>query len=158
MERFFIKIRRWWLFTMRNPVARVGEAGGFKWKFRRFWLEIETLSGNFKARFTAAEHPYGYLMAGEDDQTQGFAERLYMLGQLLTTDQKFVEDIDAAFNDYGKRLEKKPSDEFDNEEAAIEEVRGIQEYVEAPSRQRKKMERDINGRFSKTVKKMEKEK
>ena len=62
MGKFWSKIEKFWWFSMRNPVIRAGERGAFRWKFRRFWLEIETLSGNFKARWTADEHPYAYLI------------------------------------------------------------------------------------------------
>lgn len=155
MSNFVLKIRRWWLFTFRNKVVRSVESGGFRWKFRRFWLEIETLSGNFKARFTAAEHPYGYLLSGDDDQTRGFAERVYMVGYLLTTDQKFVDDIDRALKDYNARMEGTVEDEV-SEEASVAEVKKIQEYMDANQKRRRKMERDANGRFKKVVKDVQK--
>lgn len=131
---------------------RKGEAGGFKWVFRRFWLEIETKSGNFKARFTAAEHPYGYLLAGKDDKNiEGYCQMLYMVAMLLTTDQGFVDDVRKAIGKYNKRLEAvKP--EQDGEEAAIAEVREVQKHIELPKKERRKVERDINGRFKKAVK------
>ena len=152
MSKFFTKIQKWWYFHLQNPVIRRGEEGAFKWEFRRFWLSIETLSGNFKVRFIASEHPYAYLLSGEDSQTYGFAQRLYMMGSMLTTDQKFVNDIDKAFANYQKRLEKVKPDENEFEQADLEFEKGVQEYVEMPKKERKKYERGVDGRFKKAVK------
>ena len=143
-----------WLFNFRNPVARRGEHGGFKWCFRRFWLSIGTLSGNFKARFTAAEHPYGYLLAGKDDSNvEGFCQMLYTVGMLLTTDQGFVDDVRKALRKYEKRLVQEVEEDEGEEIAAIKEVQAVQEHIELPRKERKQRERDINGRFKKAVKK-----
>lgn len=142
---------------MRNPVVRKGEASGFKWKFRRFWLDIETVSGNFKARFMAGEHPFGYLVAGEtDENVHGYCQMLYMVGMLLTTDQKFVDDVTKAVREYEKRVgQAEPKD--DGEEAALAEEKKIQELAEMEPKQRRRVERDINGRFKKAVKAVQKE-
>ena len=126
---------------MRNPIIRKGEKGGFKWVFRRFWLEITTLSGNFKARFTAAEHPYGYLLAGKDDANiEGFCQTMYEIGMLLTTDQGFVNDIQKAIRKYSTRLEKQSKVEEDEieEKIALETERQVQEKVEEGRKGRKK--------------------
>ena len=122
---------------MRNPVVRKGEKGGFKWVFRRFWLEISTLSGNFKARFTAAEHPYGYLIAGkEDDNIEGFCQMVYTVGMLLTTDQGFVNDVKRSIDKYAKRLVKdNPVVEDEVEETmALEFEKQVDEKVKKSSR------------------------
>ena len=145
----------WW-FTFRNPVVRKGENGGFKWCFRRLNMTIETLSGNFKASFTADEHPYAYLLAGKDDSNIiGFCQMIYTLGKLLTTDQGLVDGIQKELRKYEKRLEKTEPDPTDSEEAAIAEVKAVQEYVEASPKEKKQRERDSNGRFKKAVKKAE---
>jgi len=153
------KIQTWFWFTFRNPKIRQGEAGGFKWCFRRLDMTIETLSGNFKARFTAAEHPFAYLLAGKtDDNIIGFAQMLYYLGMVITTDQGLVDDISKAVNKYQKRLEKRnPIVEDETEEKiAMEEVKQVQEYVEKPENERRKLDREVNGRFKKAVKNLEK--
>lgn len=145
----------WW-FTFRNPVVRRGESGGFKWCFRRLNMTIETLSGNFKASFTADENPYAYLLAGKDDSNIiGFCQMIYTLGKLLTTDQGLVDGIQKELRKYEKRLEKTEPDPTDSEEAAIAEVKAVQEYVEASPKEKKQRERDSNGRFKKAVKKAE---
>ena len=160
MKKFFDKIRMWWYFHMVNPVVRKGESkdGAFRWEFRRFWLDISTLSGNFKARYMADEHPYAYLLAGDnDDNIIGFCQFVYMLGQTLTTDAGLANDVKRAFDKYEKRLDKKAEAEGKKEDeaeenVAIETEKAIQEHIELPEKERKKVERDINGRFKKHVK------
>lgn len=154
----FKNFKKWWLFHLANPVVRSGESGGFKWVFRRFTLDISTLSGNFSARFTANEHPYAYLLAGKNDENIiGFVQTLYYLSMTLTTDQGLVDDISRAIRKFEKRVEMiEPAEE--PEEAAIAEVKAIQEYVEAPKKEKRKIERDVNGRFKKAVKAVEESK
>jgi len=161
MKKIWTKIVKWWYFHIANPVVRKGEAGGFRWTFRRFWLDITTVSGNFKVRFIADENPYGYLAAGKDDTNiQGFALTMYEIGKLLTTDQGFVDDVQKAIVKYRKRLEKQAAGEVVEDETqekiALETEKAIQEHVELPKKERRKVERDINGRFEKAVKEAEK--
>ena len=155
------KFLKWFWFTFKNPVARKGEAGGFKWEFRRFWLTVETVSGNFKARFLAGEHPYAVLLGCEKDETiHGYCSLIYQLSTLLTTDAGFVADVQKAIKKYDKRLQKKAASEVVEDETeekiALEQEKAIQEHVELPKNERKKVERDINGRFKAAVKKAEK--
>ena len=158
MEKFWQKIQRWWYFYLANPVVAKGERGGFKYKFRRFWLEIETVSGNWKMRSTASENPYGYLLASvnakNEDNVYGLAEIMYVLQALLTVDQKLVDDVKKALENYEKRMEGVvPNNEDETEEKiALETEKAIQEHVELPKKERRKVERDINGRFKKAVK------
>lgn len=153
----FKKIQKFWWFHFRNPVVRQGEAGGFCWVFRRFWLEISTKSGNFTARFTADEHPFGYLVAGKDDSNvHGFAYVLYTVGKLLTTDQGFVNDIHRAIQKYNQRLNKKAAsgvvEDETEEKIALETEKQIQEIVDMPKKERRKYERGVDGRFKAAVK------
>ena len=150
-----------WYFKVKNPVVRKGESkdGAFRWTFRRFWLEIETLSGNFKARFTAGEHPFAALLSDESDKnTLGFAEILYMVGMLLTTEQKFANDIQNAIKRHQDRATKSAKVEEDEieEKIALETEKQIQELVEMPSKERKKVEKKIDKKFEKAVKDLEK--
>lgn len=152
------KIQKWWIFHVSNRVVWKGETGGFKFVFRKYTLDISTLSGNFSARFTASEHPYAYLISGREDQVQGYAERLYMIASLMTTEQQFVNDLDKAINAYNNRLEGKAEvvEDETEEKIAIEEVKAVQDYVDAPKKVQRKMERDANGRFKKVVKEVQK--
>lgn len=147
----------WFWFTFKNPVVRKGESGGFRFVFRRFWMEVETVSGNFKARFMADENPYGVLVGCEKKETiHGYSTILYQVGKLLTTDAGFVADVQKAIKKYDKRLQKKAASEVVEDETeekiALEQEKAIQEHVELPKKERKKVERDINGRFAKAVK------
>lgn len=155
------KFSKFWWFHFRNPVVRQGEAGGFRWRFRRFDLTIETLSGNFKAKFTADENPFGYLVAGKDDSNvHGFAYVMYTVGKLLTTDQVFVNDIHRAIQKYNQRLNKKAASEVKEDETeekiALETEKQIQEVVEMDKKTRRKYERGVDGRFKAAVKEAEK--
>lgn len=155
------KVKKWWWLTIKNPVIRKGECGAFRFVFRRFDLTIETLSGNFKARFRASEHPYAVLLGCEKEETiHGYCSLIYQLGTLLTTDAGFVSDVQKAIKKYDKRLQKKAASEVVEDETeekiALEQEKAIQEHVELPKKERKKVERDINGRFRRAVKKAEK--
>lgn len=161
--KVFEKIQKWYYFKIANPVVRRGEYGAFRWTFRRFWVDVETLSGNFKMRFTADEHPYGYLLAGKDDENiKGFCQYMYTLGKVLTTEQKLVDDIEKALKRYEKRLvdaaakEEAESgiDPEAEEKAALEFEKSVQEFVEKPKKERKKEEKAIDKRFKKDLKNM----
>lgn len=148
-----------WYFRIANPVVRKGEKGGFKWVFRRFWLDISTVSGNFSARFMAGEHPFAALLSDESDKnTPGFAEILYTVGMLLTTEQKFANDIQNAIKRYQDRATKSAKVEEDEieEKMALETEKQIQELVEMPKKERKKVEKTIDKKFKKAVKDLEK--
>lgn len=159
----FQKIQKWWLFHIANPVLKELELGAFRISFRKFWLEISTASGNFSARYTAAEYPYGYLLEAlnqnKEETVHGFCERIYMWSMLLLRDQKLADDMDEAVHQYHKRLEGdiKIEENEAEEMAALETEKQIQEYVEAPKKEKRKMERDANGRFKKAVRNLQSE-
>lgn len=157
------KILKWFWFTFKNPVVRKGEAGGFRFVFRRFDLTIETLSGNFKAKFMADEHPYAYLLASQGDENiHGFCQTVYLLSKTLTTDQGLVDDVSKAFAKYDKRIQKKAASEVKEDETeekiALETEKAIQEVVEMPKKERRKYERGVDGRFRKALARELKEK
>ena len=140
---------------MRNPIVRQGEHGGFKWCFRRFWMDISTLSGNFSARFMADEHPYSYLLTGMDDENiEGFCQVMYMLGKMITTDQGLVNDVQKAFKKYQARLDKQAKVEDDEtiEDASIADVKADIEHTNMKAKDVRK----INRKFRKVAKKIEK--
>lgn len=127
------RVLKWWYFRMKNPVMWKGEKGGFKVVFRRFWMEAESVSGNWKCRWTAAEYPYGYLNVAVNQNNEetlwGFVERMYMWSMLLLRDPGLAKDMDKAVAKYEKRLEKmKPEQE--DEEVAIAQMKDLQETVE----------------------------
>ena len=155
------KFLKWFWFTFKNPVVRKGESGGFRWCFRRFDLTIETLSGNFKAKFMADAHPYAYLLASQGDENiHGFCQTVYLLSKTLTTDQGLVDDVAKAISKYNKRLQKQAASDVVEDETeekiALETEKQIQEVVEMPKKERRKYERGVDGRFKAAVKKAEK--
>ena len=154
MSKVIDKIRKWWYFSIANPTERLGGTGAFKWRFRRYFADIKTISGNFSVRVTAAPHPYGYLFNGDDTQVQGYAERLYMVAMLMTTEQQFVNELDKVLSDYEKRhTPPTPVVEDEVEErVAMDEMIALQEHIELPAGERRKVVRDINGRFKKAAK------
>ena len=129
MKKILAKIQKWWYFTFLNPVEYRFEVGGFKVVFRRFWLDIESMSKNFKVRFLASEHPYGYLFVscknGKLDNVHGYCAFIYKLSHCLTTDNKFVEDIHKAISNYDKRLAAKAVTNVstDNDDIDLEVVK-----------------------------------
>lgn len=124
-------------------------------------MDVETLSGNWKARWTADLHPYGALVSREgEDDIHGYCQIIYEISKLLTTDQKFAEDVVRSISKYNDRLEKKASREVveddTQEKIALEEMKQVQEVVEMPTKERRKFERGVDVRFRKAVKKAEK--
>ena len=151
-------MRKWWFFNFRNPKVRVGANlnGGFSWVFRRFWMEISTISGNFRMRVTAGEHPFGYLVAGKGDENiEGYCQTVYTVAMLLTTDQGFVNDVNKAIQKYQKRLEKnaKVVEDKDEEKIALGGEKALQERIEMGPKERRKADRETERRFKETVKK-----
>lgn len=160
MKKLKERFLKFWWYTFRNPIMREGEDGGMRWRFRRFWVDFETVSGNFKCRFEAGKDPYGYLLSSDDNQVHGFAMRLYLIGSLLTTDKQFVKDINRALNNLDKRLTKKAEsgvvEDETEEKIALEEEKAVQEIVDMPKKEKRKFERNVNRRFKKAVREAEK--
>ena len=86
----------------------------------------------------------------------GFANVLYYLTMTMTTDQRLVDEVQKALVDYETRLAEKAKVEEDPEEekAAMEEVKGVQDYAEMGARERRKYERGVNRRFRKAAEKV----
>jgi len=155
MKKFIKKIQIWWLFTMRNPIIRTLEKGGFRVIFRRFTMDITTLSGNFKARWIASAHPFGFLVtAKNEDDIYSYASIIYQISMLLTTEQKFADDLIKAVKNYENRLAKSAKVEEDtvDEKAALEFEKKVQAYIELPRKEKKKAERKIDKKFKKVEK------
>ena len=81
---------------------------------------------------------------------------------MLTTDQGLVNDVNKAISKYQKRLEKQAAGEVVEDDAeerlALEGEKAIQEHIELPKKERRKVECDINGRFKRAVKEAAKNK
>lgn len=149
MKQILAKIEKWWLFTFRNPIEYKFEFGGFKVVFRRFWLEIESVSENFKVRFLASQHPYGYLFVsaqkGNLDNIHGFCAYIYKLCHTLTTDNKLVEDVNKAIKNYNKRLAAKAATAVstENDDIDLEVVKHDHEVGKMTKKERKQRKQKI---------------
>src|SRR5574344_2477997 len=93
-------IAGWFLFTFRNPVLSKSENGAFKVVFRRYWMEIRSLSDNLRRRVMICEHPYGYLLygakQGNEKNLHAYCEYVYAVVMTLTTDKKFENEVKRA--------------------------------------------------------------
>ena len=149
MEKILAKIQKWWLFTFRNPVEYKFEFGGFKVVFRRYWMDIESISDNFKARFLASQHPYGYLYIsakqGNVENIQGYCHYLYKLAYCITTDNKLVEDINKSLRNYDKRLAAKAATAVSTEDddLDLETVKQNHEVSQMTNKERRSRKKQI---------------
>lgn len=149
MKKISAKIQRWWLFTFRNPVEYKFEFGGFKVVFKRFWMDIESISGNFKVRFFVSEHPYGYLYVSAKqynlDNIHGFCAYIYKLAHTLTTDNKLVEDVNKALKNHDKRLAAKAKTKVseENDDIDLEVVKQNHEVSKMNKKERKQRTKKI---------------
>ena len=79
------------------------------------------------------KNPFGYLVSGKDDANIiGFCQTMYEVGMLLTTDQKFVNDIQKALQKYSARMDKqaKVVEDETEEKIALEFEKQVQEHIE----------------------------
>lgn len=123
------KMRLFWnklVFTLTNRKQESVELGGFIWTFRKYSMEVRSLSENFKMRLLCGEHAYGYLMTAlrhdKKENLEGYALIMYTLAVSLTRDQKLVSDVTRDIKMYASRLErqaekeaKRSKNEDDNE-------------------------------------------
>lgn len=79
------------------------------------YMEIRTVSDNWRMRIDARHEIYGYLMTsmeqGKEEQVHGYCATLYIIATSLTKDQGFVNDIQKAITKYMKRMEKQAESE-----------------------------------------------
>lgn len=149
MKKILSKIEKWWLLTFCNPIEYKFKFGGFKVVFRRYWLQIESISENFKVRYLASQHPYGYLFVsaqkGNLDNIHGFCAYIYKLSHTLTTDNKLVEDVTKAIKNYEKRLAAKAATEVntENDDLDLEVVKQDYEVGKMTKKQRKQRKKEI---------------
>ena len=143
-------IAGWFLFTFRNPVLSKSESGAFKVVFRRYWMEIRSLSDNFRMRVMICEHPYGYLLyglkQGNEKNLHAYCEYVYAVVMTLTTDQKFANEVQRSLGRcYERRANaelKKTAKERDDE-TAISEVMQQAEADKMSRRERRRFTRQL---------------
>lgn len=155
IKKLWGRIAGWFLYTFLNPVLYRSENGAFKVVFRRYWMEIRSLSDNFRMRVMICEHPYGYLLFGarngNEKNVHAFCEYVYAVVMTLTTDQKFANEVQRSL---GRCYERRANAELRetakerDDETAISEV---MQQVEADKMSRKdrrkiirKLKKEIN--------------
>lgn len=80
------------------------------------YMEIRTVSDNWRMRLDARHEMYGYLLAalkqGKKEQVHGYCVQLYILATAL--DQGLINDVQKAIAKYMKRMDKKAESEAKN--------------------------------------------
>lgn len=157
IKKLWGKVVAWFVFSFNNPVLFKQELGGFKVVFRRYWMEIRSLSDNFRLRVMVSEHPYGYLFysmkKGLMDNIKGFCHYVYALTMSITTDQKLANEIQRSLNrSYDRRAKEemaKTAKERDDE-TAINEVMANHEMDKMPRKERRKIVRELRNELKKS--------
>ena len=112
-------------------------------------MEIESVSENFKVRFLASQHPYGYLFVsaqkGNLNNIHGFCAYIYKLSHTLTTDNKLVEDVNKAMKNYDKRLAAKAATvvSTENDDIDLEVVKQDHEVGKMTKKERNQRRKEL---------------
>ena len=166
MKKFFTRLvakaMRFWLFTFKNKTLIEKEIGGFRFRFRRFWLDIESVSDKYWAlRLRADTHPYLYLYSAvkqeKENQLNGYGLYVYLTSMFLTKDQLFADDVNKALQAYEKRLEAeakavaKKATDYDEQQNA-EFMKDALKRGQMTRQQRRKAEREARKQMKKDLK------
>ena len=150
--RFFEKLQRWFLLTFCDAKIKTVQFSAFKVTFRKFTMEIKSVSGNFTLKTVGMVYPnaflYDALTKGDSDLVQWYCNRMYELTTLLLTDQGLFDDVQKALTKYGKRLqvvaEQKAKEVTEEEERmAAEQVKANIEYAGMTKKQRKEYKKAL---------------
>lgn len=156
-QKFISSLMTWWLFTFKNKTLIEKEIGGFRFRFRRFWLDIESVADKYwSLRLRADTHPYLYLYSAVQqenyEQLNGYAVYVYLTSMSLTKDQLFADDVNKAFQSFESRLmaeakaEAKKVTDYDDQQNA-ELMKGALERGKMTRQQRRKAEREAQKRM-----------
>lgn len=172
-QRLKFKFLRWWLFNFRNKTVWKGEIGGFRYRFRKYWLDIRsTASNHWDLRIGIANHAYGFLLAviSEMQNTTDADERkrlenhftffttnLYYTSAYLFADVKFAKGLSKELDWAYSRMMKKAKEEADKVTKEQEDT--DQAFMEDAVKrgnmnrqQRRKAERDARKAMKKEIK------
>lgn len=150
--RFFRKVQMWLLLTFCDTKIKTVQCPAFKVTFRKFTMEIKSVSGNFTLKTKGMVYPnaflYDALTKGDADLVQWYCNRMYELTTLLLTDQGLFDDVQKALTKYGKRLQvvaeqkaKEVTEEADT--IAAEQVKANIEYANMTKKQRKEYKKAL---------------
>ena len=138
IKKLWGEILGWFLFTFRNPVLSKSENGSFKVVFRRYWMEIRSLSDNFRLRVMICEHPYGYLLyglkQGNEKNLHAYCEYVYAVVMTLTTDQKFANEVQRSL---GRCYERRANAELKRTAKERDDDTAIAEVMQQAEADRK---------------------
>ena len=95
--RFFEKLQRWFLLTFCDTKIKTVQCSAFKVTFRKFTMEIKSVSGNFTLKTLGMVYPnaflYDALTKGDENLVHWYCNRMYELATLLLTDQGLFDDV-----------------------------------------------------------------
>lgn len=111
-QRIKMRFLRWWLFTFKNKTFWECEIGGFRYKFRKYWLDIKSIADNhWNLRIGSANYAYGFLLAALAEMQKAEAEgdvataetnkryfsyfttNLYLTSGYILSDTKFTKGL-----------------------------------------------------------------
>lgn len=150
--RFFHKVQKWLLITFCDTKIKTVQCPAFKVTFRKFTMEIKSVSGNFTLKTKGMVYPnaflYDALTKGDADLVQWYCNRMYELTTLLLTDQGLFDDVQKALNKYDKRMqvvaEQKAKEVTEEEERIVaEQVKANIEYANMTKKQRKEYKKAL---------------
>lgn len=164
MKQLFTNIKQrialWRLLGWNKTLYRFGEdaltfkdnadrdVNSFRVTIKRYYMDIESVSGIFKLRLPFNTRPYLYLLAaaqqGRTDNIYGFCLTTFMTAMLCTAEQQVYNEINDAISRYIDRVQKQAApqaSEFDDE-LALREVKANVERGQMTRQQRRKAERE----------------
>ena len=150
--RFFQNVQRWFLLTFCDTKIKTVQFPAFKVTFRKFTMEIKSMSGNFTLKTMGMVYPnaflYDALTNGDEKLVQWYCNRMYELTTCLLTDQGLFDDVQKALTKYGKRLqvvaEQKAKEVTEEDERiASEQVKANIEYANMTKKQRKEYKKAL---------------
>lgn len=132
-----------------DSTASVDVSKSFCVTIKRYYMDIESVSGSFKLRVPFDQRPYLYLLAsaqqGRTDNILGFCLTVFSTTMLCTVEQQLYNEICDAISGYIARVDKQAesapkASEFDDE-LALKEVQQNVERGQMTRQQRRKAER-----------------
>lgn len=157
MKKVFRRFSKWFLLKFRNHVIKKVDFEAFSIVFRRFTMEIKTVSGNFKMVTLGMLHPnaslYNHIENGVTSIPQWYCETMYIIATMLTTDSGFAQDINKAISKYSKRLDKQAESQAKNiteqdEQLSQAVVISNIESLKMTKKQRKEYKKDLRNELT----------
>lgn len=146
-QRLRYKFVQWWLFTFCNKTIWKGEIGAFRYCFRKYWLDIRSISPNhWNLRIGANNYPYGLLLTVVRDMQNEilangganlkdyemvfsfFSDNIYQTTEFIFSDDKFCSALSKEIVWAMKRVLKKAENEAKT--ATKEELDADQVFME----------------------------